>query len=300
MPVIGFLHPGFPGPLAHEVAAFRRGLNDAGFAEGQNVAIEYRWAEGRYARLLALAADLVHRQVAVIVAAGGAQSALAVKAATTTIPIVMLSGSDPVKLGLVASMNRPGGNITGISQNITSLEAKRLELLCEVLPAITIAALVNPANLNSQPIVKDLEPVARALGRQLQVLEASTDADFDTAFAMMARQGAGGLVVSGDPFFLSQRDRLIALAARQALPAIYFVREFTYAGGLMSYGTDLTEAYHEVGTYTGKILKGAKPADLPVIQQSTKVELVINLKTAKTLGLKIPLPLLGRADDVIE
>ena len=302
MPVVGFLHPGLPGPLAHEVAAFHRGLNKTGFLEGRNVAIEYRWAEGQYARLPALAADLVRRQVAVIVAAGGGPSALAAKAATTTIPIVMLSGSDPVKLGLVASMNRPGGNITGVSQNITSLEAKRVELLCELLPAATaIAVLVNPTNpINAKPVAKDLETVARALGRQLHVLEASTDADFDAAFATIARQRAGGLVVSGDAFFVSQRHQLVALAARHALPAIYFVREFTDAGGLMSYGTDLTEAYHDVGTYTGKILKGAKPADLPVNQQSTKVELVINLKTAKTLGLKIPLPLLGRADEVIE
>jgi putative ABC transport system substrate-binding protein len=301
MPVVGFLHPGLREPLAHEVAAFHRGLNESGFMEGQNVAIEYRWAEGQYARLPALAAELVRRQVAVIVAAGGAISALVVKAATTTIPTVMLSGSDPVKLGLVASMNRPGGNITGVSQNIVSLEAKRVEVLSEVLPgATTIAVLVNPTNPNAEPIAKDLETVARALGRQLHVLEASTNADFDAAFATISRHRAGGLVVSGDAFFVSQRDQLVALSARHALPAIYFVREFTDAGGLMSYGTDLVEAYHDVGRYTGRILKGAKPAELPVIQQSTKVELVINLKTAKTLGLKIPLPLLGRADEVIE
>jgi putative ABC transport system substrate-binding protein len=301
MPVVGFLHPGLREPLAHEVAAFHRGLNETGFTEGQNVAIEYRWAEGQYARLPALAADLVGRQVAVIVAAGGAISALVVKAATTTIPTVMLSGGDPVKLGLVASMNRPGGNITGVSQNILSLEAKRVELLCEVLPAATtIAVLVNPTNPNAEPIAKDLKTVARALGRQLQVLEASKNADFDAAFATIARHRTGGLVVSGDAFFVSQRDQLVALSARHALPAIYFVREFTDAGGLMSYGTDLAEAYHDVGIYTGKILKGAKPADLPVSQQSTKVELVINLKTARALGLKIPLPLLGRADEVIE
>jgi putative ABC transport system substrate-binding protein len=282
MPVVGFLHPGLQGTLAHEVAAFHRGLNETGLTEGQNVTIEYRWAEGQYARLPALAAELVRRQVAVIVAAGGVISALVVKAATTTIPTVMLAGSDPVKLGLVASMNRPGGNITGVSQNILSLEAKRVEMLCEVLPgATTIAVLVNPTNPNAEPIAKDLETVARVLGRQLHVLEASTNADFDAAFATIARHRAGGLVVSGDAFFVSQRDQLVALSARHALPAIYFVREFTDAGGLMSYGTDLAEAY-------------------PVIQQSTKVELVINLKTAKTLGLKIPLPLLGRADEVIE
>ena len=289
------------GRLAQQLAAFRQGLNEIGFVEGRNVAIEFHWAEGQYARLPTLAADFVRRPVTVIVAAGGSPTALVVKAATTTIPTVILSGADPVKLGLVASMNRPGGNITGVSQNILSLEPKRVELLCEMLPtATTVGVLVNPTNPNAETVVKDVQTATNAHGRQLLVLKTSTDVDIEAAFTTAAKRRAGGLVVAGDVFFVIQRQKIVALAAQYMLPTIYFVREFTDVGGLMSYGTNLIEAYHDVGVYTGKILKGEHPADLPVLQQSTKVELIINLKTAKALGLTIPIPLLGRADEVIE
>src|SRR6516164_759223 len=301
IPVVGFLHPGLPEQLAQQLAAFRQGLNEIGFVEGRNVAIEFHWAEGQYARLPTLAADFVRRPVTVIVAAGGSPTALVVKAATTTIPTVILSGADPVKLGLVASMNRPGGNITGVSQNILSLEPKRVELLCEMLPtATTVGVLVNPTNPNAETVVKDVQTATNAHGRQLLVLKTSTDVDIEAAFTTAAKRRAGGLVVAGDVFFVIQRQKIVALAAQYMLPTIYFVREFTDVGGLMSYGTNLIEAYHDVGVYTGKILKGEHPADLPVLQQSTKVELIINLKTAKALGLTIPIPLLGRADEVIE
>jgi ABC-type uncharacterized transport system substrate-binding protein len=301
IPLVGFLHPGSPEQLVDEVAAFRRGLNETGFVEGRDVAIEYQWAEGQYDRLPALAADFVRRQVTVLVAAGGAQTALVVKAATKTIPTVIVSGADPVGAGLVDSMNRPGGNITGVSQNIRPLEPKRIELLCELLPnATTIGVLVNPTNQNVEPVTKDVQKATDAFARHLLILKASTEADLEAAFATAAQQLAGGLLVTGDVFFVRQRRKLVSLAAQYALPTLYFVRQFTDVGGLMSYGTDLAEAYHDVGIYTGKILKGASPADLPVLEQSTRVELIINLKTAKTLGLTIPIPLLGRADEVIE
>jgi putative tryptophan/tyrosine transport system substrate-binding protein len=299
MSVVGFLLGASPDMFAPYVTAFRQALKEAGYIEGRNVAIEYRWASGQYDRLPALVADLINRQVVVIVAAGGDPVALAAKAATATIPIVFNSGSDPVKLGLVDSLNRPGGNVTGVSLLSFTLLAKQLELLCELVPtAATVAFLVNPNNSNSVGRVREMQEIARTAGRQLQVVTAATEAELEPAFAAVQRH-AGALFVPPDPFFTGHREQLVVLAARHAIPTSYPWREYAMAGGLMSYGTNLVDAYRLVGIYTGRILKGAKPADLPV-QQAVKTELIINMKTAKTLDLAIPLPLLGRANEVIE
>ena len=300
LPVIGFLNSASPGPFAHLVAAFRQGLKENGHTEGQNVAIEYRWAEGQYAQLPVLAADLVRRRVTVLVATGGEASALAAKAATPSIPIVFAMGGDPVKVGLVASLNRPEGNITGVTQLTHELTAKRLGLLHELAPQATaIAILANPSNRDAKNQLRDAEDAGARAGVRLVTLTAKAEGEFEAAFATLRQQQAGALLVSADPYFNSRRAELVALAARHRVPTMYEFREFTAAGGLMSYGTDLAGAYRQVGVYTGRILKGAKPADLPIVQ-STKFELVINLKTAKSLGITIPQSLLLRADDVIQ
>jgi putative tryptophan/tyrosine transport system substrate-binding protein len=299
MPVIGFLSGRSPTDTAI-VDAFRQGLGDTGYVERKTVAIEYRWTEGRYDRLPELAADLVRRRVAVIVASGGLPSPLAAKAATTTIPVVFAIGVDPVEVGLVASLNRPGGNLTGVTNLNTELVPKRLELLHVLLPSATVvAALVNPSNPNAEVQSRDLRAAARTLGLQMHVLQASTDRDFDTAFTDLIRLRAGALVIGTDGFFLSRSEQLAALSVRHAVPAIFQYPEFTAAGGLMSYGGSDTDMFRLAGGYAGRILKGEKPAELPV-QQSSKVELIVNLKNAKALGLTVPLSLLGRADEVIE
>ena len=299
MPVIGFLHGASSDGYEPMAMSFRQGLKESGYVDRQNVAIEFRWAEGHYDQLPAMAADLVRRQVAMIVA-GGTPAALAAKAATSTIPTVVVVGGDPVELGLVGSLNRPGGNVTGLAVLTVELEAKKLELLHELLPAATaIAMLVNPTNVLSRSEAKDVQAAARSLGLHLHVLNASTESQIDAAFGALAELHATALVVSVDTFLNNSRGQIVGLAARHAVPAVYGVRDFVTAGGLMSYGTDLIDVYRQQGIYAGKILKGAKPADLP-IQQVTKVALVINLKTAKTLGLTFPTTLLGLADEVIE
>ena len=300
MPVIGFLGGTSPEVYADRVRAFRQGLKEAGYIEGRNVEIEYLWAQGHNDRLPALAAELARRQVAVIVAAGGT-TALAAKAATATIPILFGVALDPVELGLVASLNRPGGNLTGVTNLNVEVGPKRLELLRELLPSVTlIAVLVNPTNpITGEPFVRDLEAAARTLGLKLQVLHASTERDFDTVFATLVQLRAGALVISPDQFLFSRIEQLAQLALLHRIPAISQLRQFTAAGGLASYGSSETEYYRPIGIYAGRILKGEKPSDLPV-QRSSRVELIINLKTASTLGLTIPLPLVGRADEVIE
>jgi putative ABC transport system substrate-binding protein len=299
MPVVGLLDGRSADNSMHLMAAFRRGLNETGYVEGRNVAIEYYWANGQYDRLPALAADLARRQVTVITASGNA-SALAAKAATATIPIVFTSGVDPIQAGLVASLNRPGGNLTGVTTLGVELGPKRLELLHELVPTASIVALiVNPTNRSSEIQVSDVQAAARALGLELQVLHASTEREIDSAFAALTPLRAGALVIAPESFFNSRSEQLAALTVRHAVPAIYSYREFVAAGGLMSYGGSITDSYRQVGVFVGRILKGEKPADLPV-QQSTKAELFINLKAAKALGLTVPLPLVGRADEVIE
>jgi putative ABC transport system substrate-binding protein len=301
MPVVGFLGGDSPDPWANYVRAFHQGLRETGYVEGRNVAIEYRWAEGRNDRLPALAAELVRRQVTVIAAPGSTPAALATKSATTTIPIVFAIAADPVGLGLVASLARPGGNFTGVVTLNVEIAPKRLELLHELFPAATsFALLVNPTSpALAEPVSKEVQTAARALGIKLHVLNASSEPEFDAVFATATQLQADGLVIGPDTFFNSRIEQLAALTVRHALPAVYQWREFTAAGGLLSYGSSITDVYRQAGVYTGRILKGEKPADLPV-QQATKVELFINLKTAKALGLTMPTALLVRADEVIE
>src|SRR5262245_21730062 len=300
MPVIGFLSPTSSEMFEIRLRGFRQGLRENGYVEGENVAIVYRWAGGHYDRLPELAAELASQQVAVIITAGGSPSALAAKAATTTIPIVFLVGEDAVRLGLVASLARPGGNLTGVNFFITELTAKRMEFLRELVPgAKRVTVLANPATLENFATITELEAVTRGTGLHNRTLNASTSSEIDTAFARLVHDRPDALFVIGDPLFNGRRIQLVLLAARHAIPATFAIRDIVEAGGLMSYGASNTDAWRQVGVYTGRILKGANPADLPVIQ-STKFELVINLQTARVLGLEIPPTLLARADEVIE
>ena len=299
MPVVGFLSSGSPDAYTHLLTAFRQGLAETGYVEGQNAAIEFRWAKGQFDRLPALASDLVQRRVAVI-ATTGTTSALAAKAATATIPLVFLGADDPVKFGLVASLNRPGGNATGLNVLRSELTGKRLELARELVPAAAVVAvLINPKSPEAEPQLRDVQTAARAIGQQIHILNASTERDVDTAFATLVQQLDGALLVTNDAFFHDQREQLVALAAHHAVPTIYDRRAYAAAGGLISYGTHYVGAFRQLGIYTARILNGTKPADLPV-EQSAKFELVINLKTAKVLGLDVPPTLLARADEVIE
>ena len=300
MPVVGFLNSTSPSAWTHLVAAFRQGLSEMGYVEHRSVGIEWRWAEGRYEQLPALAADLVRRQVAVIVSTGGVNTSLAAKAATTDIPIVFTTGTDPVTSGLVASLNRPGGNVTGVNMFVTQMEGKRLGLLHELVPtAALIGVLLNPASLSAQRQLKDVQEAARAIGQQIHIVHASSERELATAFMTLAKLRAGALLVGADSLLNSRRDDIVELAARHAIPAMYEQREHVVAGGLMSYGTSLSDGYRQAGVYTGRILKGEKPADLPVLQ-SSRFEFVINLKTAKALGIEVPPNLSARADEVIE
>jgi putative tryptophan/tyrosine transport system substrate-binding protein len=300
LPVVGFLGSGSLQSDAFRLAAVQQGLTESGFVEGRNVAFEYRWAEDHYERLPALAAELVGRGIAVLISIGGVTSAVAAKSSTAAVPVVFATGGDPIRLGLVASLNRPGGNVTGVSFLTETLVAKQLETLYETVPRTPlIGFLVNPTGPIAEAETKSVLAAAESLGQKVAVVQAHTDNELEAAFATLGRQRAGALTVLGDAFFLSRRNKLVELAARQALPTIYNLREYAIAGGLMSYGTNITDAHRIAGLYAGRILNGEKPADLPV-QQSTKIELVINLKTAKALSLTIPLPLLGRADEVIE
>jgi putative tryptophan/tyrosine transport system substrate-binding protein len=300
MPVVGFLHAASPQRAAKSLQAFLKGLGEAGYVDGRNVVIEYRWAENRIDQLPALVADLAHRQVAVI-AATTTPAALAAKAGTTTIPIVFETAADPVKIGLVANLNRPTGNLTGVTQTNVETTPKRLEFLHELLPtARVMALLINPTDpALAEPATSMALAAAHTLGLELHVLNASTERDFDGVFEKLTELRVGGLVVAADVLFTSHIEQLALLTVRHAVPAAYQWREFTVAGGLLSYGADLTDSYHQVGIYAGRILKGDKPADLPV-QQATKVELYINLKTAKALGISVPIPVLGRANELIE
>jgi putative ABC transport system substrate-binding protein len=300
MPVVGFLGNGSSKSDAFVVAATRQGLKDAGYVEGQNVTFEYRWAEDQPERLPALATELVRLEVAVIVTVGGTTSAVAAKSATATIPIVFLTGADPIKLGFVASFNRPGGNLTGVSFLVNALVAKQFEVLHETVPKTAlIGYLVNPTYANVEADTRNALAAAELVGQKLLVVQAHTDSELEAAFVTLIQQRVGALVVGADPFFTNRRDKLVELATRQKLPAIYPLSEFVVAGGLMSYGTSITDALRLVGLYAGRILRGEKPADLPV-QQSTKVELIVNLKTAKALGLTVPPQIVARADEVIE
>ena len=300
MPVVGFLGAPSAAPYARYVAAVHQGLKEVGYVEHQNVAMEYRWADSQYDRLPALAADLVSRRVAVIVPIGGAPATLAAKAATSTIPIVFNLGADPIELGLVTNLNRPGGNITGIAMMTLEIETKRLEPLRELAPASTsLAILLNPSNAQAQTQERDAQRAARVIGRQVLVLKAGTEHEIEMAFAALVRERAGALLVGGDTFFTSQVTLFVVLTARHAIPTIYPWRSHVDAGGLMSYGTSLLDAYRQTGVYTGRVLKGERPGDLP-IAQPTKFELIINLKTARAVGIAIPPTLLARADEVIE